>query len=85
MIDQNVADSELLLCIFFALFAREAEARMGQRIEAIEVDLLAAAVALAERLRRAIEPAQRFVDVPEKRPSELANRNAFSRSIASVP
>src|SRR5674476_528462 len=37
MIDQKVADSELFLCIFFALLAREAEACVRQRIEADEV------------------------------------------------
>src|SRR4051794_17576121 len=66
MIDQKVADSDLFLCIFFALLAREAEARVRQRIEPIEVDLLPAAVAAPERLGRAIEPAQRLIDVPEE-------------------
>jgi hypothetical protein len=39
---------------------------MRQRVEAVEVDVLAAAVALPERLGRAVQPPQRFVDVPEK-------------------
>src|SRR5690242_8869804 len=66
MIDQKVVDSDLFLCIFFALLAREAEARVRQCIETIEVDLLATAVAPPKRLRRPVEPAKRFVDVPEE-------------------
>ena len=41
---------------------------MRQRVEAVEGDVLAAAVALAVRLRRPVDPAQRLVDVPEEPP-----------------
>src|ERR1051325_3783043 len=56
----------LLLCIFLTLFAIDAIAGVGQRIEPLERDLVAALVALAEALRAAIQPAQRFVDVPQE-------------------
>src|SRR5215213_11856579 len=58
----------LLLSIFLALLARDAVARVRQRVEPLEGDLLAAAVAAAEGLRRAVEAAQRLVDVPEEAP-----------------
>src|SRR5687767_9234689 len=56
----------LLLCIFLALFALDAVPRVRERVEPLEGDVLAAVVTLAERLRRPVEPAQRFVDVPEE-------------------
>src|SRR6478672_5821369 len=58
----------LLLGILFLLLAVEAEAGVRERVQAVEVDVLAAAVALAEGLRRAIQPAQRLVDVPQEAP-----------------
>jgi len=39
-----------LLSIFFFLLARDAESRVGQRVETIVVDVLAAILALPERL-----------------------------------
>ena len=81
----RTASALLRLCIFLALLALDAVARVRQRVEPLEGDVVAAVVALAERLGRAVQPAQRLVDVPEEAPSWLANRNAFSRSIASVP
>src|SRR5688500_18748842 len=41
----------LLLSIFLTLLAGDAQARVRQRVEPVEVDVLAAAVALAEGLR----------------------------------
>src|SRR4051794_12183519 len=56
------------LSIFLFLLAGDAQTRMWQRVEALEVDLLAALVAVSELLRTAIEAAQRFVHVPEVAP-----------------
>src|ERR1039458_3374265 len=56
----------LLLAIFFALLALDAEAGVRQRVETLEPDLAAALVTPSERLGRAVEAAQRFVDVPEE-------------------
>src|SRR5687767_6885266 len=50
------------------LLAREAESRVRERVEPVEPDLDLAAVAVAEAVRRAIESAQRLVDVPEETP-----------------
>jgi hypothetical protein len=47
----------LPLSIFFALLALNAISGVGQRVEALEADLLAAVVALAELLRITIKPA----------------------------
>src|SRR5688500_4891254 len=58
----------LLLSIFLALLARNAVASVRQRVEPLEGDLLAAAVAAAEGLGGAVQPAQRLVDVPEEAP-----------------
>src|SRR5688572_32894801 len=58
----------LLLSIFLTLLAGDAQARVRQRVEPVVIDVLTAAVALAERLRRAVQPAQRLVDVPEEPP-----------------
>src|SRR5215213_4382362 len=58
--------SALLLSIFLALLAGDAVARVRQRVEALEGDLVAAAVALAEGLRRPVQSPQRLVDVPEE-------------------
>src|SRR5687767_13653552 len=65
---RTVSSSAVLLSIFLFLLAREAEPRVRQRVEPVEVDVLAAAVALAERLRRAVDAPQRLVDVPEEAP-----------------
>src|SRR5688500_9989145 len=66
MTPQKTPPLPLLLSIFLTLLAGDAQARVWQRVEAVEVDVLAAAVALPERLRRAVQPSQGFVDVPEK-------------------
>ena len=55
-------------CIFLALLALDAVARVRQRVEPLEGDVVAAVVALAERLGRPVQPAQRLVDVPEEPP-----------------
>src|SRR5436190_742105 len=54
--------------IFLSGLALDAEAGMGKRVEAIEADGFAALLAAAEFLRRLVEPAQRFVHVPEVPP-----------------
>src|ERR1700694_4682300 len=58
----------LRLCIFLALLALNAVAGMRKRVEPLERDVVAAVVALPEGLRRAIQAAQRLVDVPEETP-----------------
>src|SRR5687767_756841 len=58
----------LLLPIFLALLVLDAEPRMRQRVEAVEVDVLAALLALAEGLGRPVQTTQRLVDVPEETP-----------------
>src|SRR5687768_12345994 len=65
---QKVGALALLLSIFFALLARNTEPSVRQRIQPLEGDVLAAVVALAEGLRRAVQAPQRLVDVPEKSP-----------------
>src|SRR5215208_3802344 len=54
--------------IFLFLFARNAEARVRQRVEPLEVDLLSALMALSELVGRAIQTAEGFVDMPEVAP-----------------
>src|SRR5688572_13275832 len=56
----------LSFCIFLALLAIDAIPRVRQRVEALVRDVLAAVVALAERVGRLVQPAQRLVDVPEE-------------------
>src|SRR5688500_9073432 len=51
---QNNPASALLLSIFLTLLAGDAQARVGERVEPIEIDVLTAVVALTEGLRRAI-------------------------------
>src|SRR5690606_8097975 len=53
------------LCILFLFLARDAEPRVGQRIEPLEVDLVAALVAVPELLGGGVHPAERLVHVPE--------------------
>src|SRR5688500_2164546 len=65
-IGQNRPPLGLLLPIFFALLAGDAQPRVWERIEPVEVDVLAAAVALAERLGRAVHAAKCLVDVPQE-------------------
>src|SRR5687768_14170055 len=65
------ASGLLLLSIFLTLLAGDAQARMGKRVESIVVDVLTTAVALPERVGRAVQPPQGLVDVPEE-PSLLA-------------
>src|SRR5262245_34496539 len=54
--------------IFFPGLAFDAETGVGKRVETVEADRLAALLAAAELLRRAVEPAQRLVHVPEVAP-----------------
>src|SRR5574338_291756 len=53
------------LSIFLFLLAGDAEPRVRQGIQPLEVDLLPALVAVTELLRRAVQAAERLVDVPE--------------------
>src|SRR4051794_13345257 len=53
------------LPIFLFLLAGDAEPRVRQRIQPLEVDLLTALVAMAELVRAAVQPAQGLVHVPE--------------------
>src|SRR5262245_57723734 len=53
------------LSILFLGLAVDAEPRMGQRVEPVEADLLAALLALAEFFGRLVQPPQRLVHVPE--------------------
>src|SRR3982074_267602 len=56
----------LALSIFFALLALDAISCVRQRVEALEAYLAPAVVAFAELFGIAIEPAKRFVNVPEE-------------------
>src|SRR5512145_2087632 len=56
------------LSIFLFLLAGDAQPRMREGIEPLEVDLLAALLAVAELLRVAVEPPERLVHVPEVAP-----------------
>src|SRR5574341_54948 len=56
------------LAIFFLGFALDAEAGVRQRIEPLEVDLVAALLAFAELLGAKVEAAERFIDVPQVAP-----------------
>src|SRR5690606_11206948 len=56
----------LLLAIFLALLAVDAEARMRQRGEPVEWNVLPARVALAEGLGALVEPPQCLIDMPEE-------------------
>src|SRR5689334_12123262 len=56
------------LAIFLFRLALDAEARVRQRVEPVEADLLAALLARAEGLGRAVQAAQRLVHVPEVAP-----------------
>src|SRR6187397_2698586 len=51
--------------IFLFLLAGDAEPGMRQGVQAFEVDLLAALLAVTELFRIAIEPPQRLVHMPE--------------------
>src|SRR5690606_29840654 len=51
--------------ILFLFLAGDAEPRVRQRIEPLEIDLGAALVTVPEFLRRAVEPAERLVHMPE--------------------
>src|SRR5688500_5924181 len=53
------------LGILFLLLAGDAQPRVGQRVEPLEVDLVAALVAVPELLRRRVEAPERLVHVPE--------------------
>src|SRR5688500_12664859 len=53
------------LGILLLLLAGDAEPRVRQRIEPLEVDLLAALMAVTELLGRRVEAPERLVDVPE--------------------
>src|SRR3712207_5737029 len=67
----------LPLCIFLALLALDAVPRVRQGVEPLVGDVLPAVVALPERLRRAIEPAERLVDVPEEPPLLAREEEGF--------
>src|SRR5262249_4403885 len=54
--------------IFLSGLALDAQAGMGERVEAVESDRVAALLAAAEFLGRAVQPAQRLVHVPEIAP-----------------
>src|SRR5687767_7101591 len=51
--------------IFLPGLALDAETGVGQRIETVEADRLATLLAAAEPLGRAVQPARRFVHVPQ--------------------
>src|SRR4051812_19451249 len=53
------------LAIFFFLLAGDAQPRVRQRIEPLEVDLLTALMAMPELVRGAVQPAKGLVHVPE--------------------
>src|SRR2546425_363510 len=53
------------LSIFLLGLALDAETGVGQRVQPLEPDVVAALVALAEFLRRFVQPSQSFVHVPE--------------------
>src|SRR4051812_4456454 len=53
------------LAIFFFLLAGDAQPRVRQRIQPLEVDLLTALMAMAELLRGPVHPPERLVHVPE--------------------
>src|SRR5215218_10272723 len=57
---------ELLLCIFLTLLAVDAIAGVGERVESLVRDLIAALVATTKGFGCAIQPAQGFIDVPEE-------------------
>src|ERR1700694_1596068 len=51
--------------IFFFRLALDAQARVGKRVQAVEADFITALFAFPEPLRRAVQPAQRLVHVPQ--------------------
>src|SRR5688572_17795034 len=53
------------LAILFLLLAGDAQAGVGQRVEPLEPDLLAAVVAVAELVGAAVQPPERLVHMPE--------------------
>src|SRR4051812_2218804 len=55
----------LLLRIFLPLLAIDAVPRVRQRIQPFEGDVVPALMTLAETLRGAVQPSERFIDVPE--------------------
>src|ERR1700686_1710342 len=65
-VPQNRGGLGLALSIFFALLALDAISGVRQCVETLEADLATAVVAFAELLGIAIEPAKRFVNVPEE-------------------
>src|SRR5580698_2883206 len=67
-VPQNRRPLPLFLSIFLALLARDAVPRVWQRVETVKRDVLAALVAPAKRLRRPIQPAQGFIDMPQEPP-----------------
>src|SRR5687768_2107167 len=64
--DQNSGVLALPLCIFFTQLAVDAVPRVRKRIETLVGDVEPAVVALAERFGRAVETAQRLVEVPQE-------------------
>src|SRR5690349_15041644 len=53
------------LAIFLLGFALDAEARVRERVEPLEENVLAALLALTELLRCLVQPPQGLVDVPQ--------------------
>jgi hypothetical protein len=82
---QSIAASTSAFSVFLLLLAVEAIPGVWQGVQPLERDLLVAVQASAERFGMPVEPAQRFLMCQRKRPSLLANKKAFSRSMASVP
>src|SRR5712692_575827 len=66
-VPQNNRRSAALSIFLFGL-ALDAEAGVGERVEAIEADRLATLIAQTEALRGAVEAAQRLVHVPQVAP-----------------
>src|SRR5690349_8281059 len=54
--------------IFFLRLALDAEAGVGQRVQPLESDFFAALMTLAEGFRRAVEPPERLIHMPEIAP-----------------
>src|SRR5215211_6380736 len=63
---QNNGGLALPLCIFLTLLAVNAEPRMRQCVQPLVCNILPAVVALPESLGGAVQPAQRFVEMPEE-------------------
>src|SRR5664279_4485943 len=56
------------LGILFLFLARDAEARVGEGVEPLGIDRRTTLVTVTELVGLVVQPAQRFVDVPEIAP-----------------